>query len=431
MRRKTVNYQFLGAAVVGLLAFPAGAVLAETLSPSDLAASPHQALLANVGQAVGAAPLANDSTLPVISFATQNGLFAILPTGEDRQTLIAETDALFFAIGWAPAGDHVAVVRNFGEVFRIGLGQTTPTAIFDSECFRPPTLDLAWQQDGATLLIKQLCDSPVSGLPGSLELFLANQAGQLISLANLPTELQSDLYISPDATEVAYVANQHIYILGTDDSLPRQVTQVPGIYGAAGSPLAWSPDGSKIAFYEGNYPFQQINVINADGTGRRTLTPDPNFQIYRSRLVWSPDSRKIAFYRPINPPNSNQEAINLIDLNSGEMEPLTSPGFFDALSWSPDGQQLAFASGSQFEQKTLFLLDLNSTEMTTLTPQPFQNVLSSAWSPVGDWIAFSAAPIGNELGTQVLYAVRPDASDLKALTAPDEYVYPFAWIPQP
>ena len=45
-------------------------------------------------------------------------------------------------------------------------GQTTLTAVFDSDCFRPPTLDLAWQEDGNILLIKQLCNPPVSGVAG-------------------------------------------------------------------------------------------------------------------------------------------------------------------------------------------------------------------------------------------------------------------------
>jgi Tol biopolymer transport system component len=340
-------------------------------------------------------------------------------------------DALFFNVNWSPQGDQVAVVRDFGEVYVMRTGQAQPTAVFESECFRPPSLDLAWQQRGDILVIRQMCDPPVSGTPGSLDIFLATQSGQLSSLTNLPEDLQSDLYISPDGTEVAYVANQHIYILGTDDAAPRRLTQEPGVYGAAGSPLAWSPDGGQIAFYEGHYPFQRIHVIHSDGTTRRLLTPDPDFQIYRSQLAWSPDGSRIAFYRPTNPPHSNQEAIHLINLDSGAINPLTRPGFYDALSWSPDGRQLAFASGTQFEAQAMFIYDLTSEEFTPLTPQPFQNVLASAWSPAGDWIAFTATPIGDELGTQILYTVRPDASDLKALTAPDEYVYPFAWMPQP
>lgn len=424
-----MSFQYWPMVMVGLFAIQVGndaAQAQQAASSRGLASSAPGALAQNAE----ASPAA-DIALPRVSFATQNGLFSILPTGDARQELIASENTPFFNLDWSPGGSRLAVEHNYGDVYITQSGQTTLTAVFDSDCFRPPTLDLAWQEDGNILLIKQLCNPPVSGVAGSVDIFVARSTGQLSRLANLPDNLQSDLYISPDATQVAYIADQHIYILSTEGSPPRQVTQTPGLYGAAGSPLAWSPDGQQIAFYEGTYPFQRINLINVDGTNRTVLTPDPEFQIYRSHLAWSPDGSKIAFYQPSNPPDSNQEVINLIDLSSGAIETLTRPGFYNALSWSPDSQQLAFASGSQFEQQAMFVYDLASGDFTSLTPQPFQNVLISQWSPNGDWIAFTATPIGDELGTQILYTVRPDGSGLATLTSPDEYVYPFAWIPQP
>jgi Tol biopolymer transport system component len=405
-------------------------IVGQGISPGDALGAGITLTAVAVADEGEAAPRA-DVPLPRVSFATRDGLFSILPTGASRRALMTGDENLFFNLDWSADGNLVAVERNYGDVYITQVEQTTPTSVFESDCFRPPMLDLAWQQDGETLVIKQLCDPPVSGASGSLDVFLARPTGQLSSLAQLPDNLQSDLYISPDATQVAYVADQHIYTLGTDGTPPQQVTQTAGVYGAAGSPLAWSPDGGQIAFYEGEYPFQRINVINLDGTNRRVLTPEPDFQIYHSHLVWSPDGGTIAFYQPSNPPDSNQEIIKTVDLSSGTIATLTRPGFYNALSWSPDSRYLAFTSGSQFERQTMFVYDLASGDFTVLTPDPFQNVLTSAWSPDGNWIAFTATPIGDELGTQILYTVRADGSGLAALTSPDEYVYPFAWIPQP
>ena len=103
----------------------------------------------------------------------------------------------------------------------------------------------------------------------------------------------------------------------------------------------------------------------ADGGDRRLLTPDPDFQIYRSRLLWSPDGRYIAFYQPHNAPFSNQEVIALVNVNTGETQTLTRPGFYDALSWSPNSQQIALASGLPAGQQTLFQLDLVSKKFYT------------------------------------------------------------------
>jgi Tol biopolymer transport system component len=146
-------------------------------------------------------------------------------------------------------------------------------------------------------------------------------------------------------------------------------------------------------------------------------------------VLWSPDGRYIAYYRPHNPPLSNQELVALVNVNTGETQALTRPGFYDALSWAPNSQQIAIASGVQAEQQTLFRLDLVSQEFTPLTDQPLQNILGSQWAPDASWIAFTATPADDLLGTQILYRVQPDGTQLTPLTGADEYVYPFTWIP--
>ena len=366
-----------------------------------------------------------------LSFATPEGLFRLEPEGGDRQSLLAETDQAFNALAWSSDGQRLAVVQNYGEVYRIGPEADTPDLVFASDCQRPPAIDLLWQRNSDTLMIKQLCPAAIAGTQGQVDLFLSRSAGELTRLSGLPETLESDLYLAPDGSRFAYVTGGHIFVKVLDASRPRRITQTPGTYGAAGSPLAWSPDGTRLAFYEGSYPFQRLNVVGADGGDRRVLTPNPNFQIYRSRVMWSPDGRYIAFYQPFNPPFSNQEVVALVNVNTGETQALTRPGFYDALSWAPNSQQLVLAAGAQAGQQTLFRLNLVNQEFTALTTQPLQNVLESQWSPTGDWIAFTATPPNDLMGTQVLHRVRPDGSQFAALTATDEYVYPFTWAPAP
>lgn len=366
-----------------------------------------------------------------LSFATPNGLFRLEPDSGDRKALLPEGDRPFNALVWSRSGQQLAIVQNYGEVYRVELGAPSPELVFSSDCQRPPTIDLAWQPDGETLVIKQRCPAPTAGAPAQLDLFLSRPTGELVPFNTLPDSLESDIFVAPDGSQVAYVAGQHIFVAGLDGSRPRRLTQNPGTYGAAGSPLAWSPNSAQLAFYEGTYPFQRLNVVSVGGGDRRVLTPEANFQIYRSRVLWSPDSRYIAYYRPHNPPFSNQEVVALVNVNTGETQALTRPGFYDALSWAPNSQQIALAAGAQAGQQTLFRLDLASQAFTALTNQPLQNILDSQWSPSGDWLAFTATPPDDPLGTQVLYRVRPDGTGLAPLTATDEYVYPFAWVPDP
>ncbi|NJL49320.1 MAG: hypothetical protein HC929_20080 [Leptolyngbyaceae cyanobacterium SM2_5_2] len=305
-----------------------------------------------------------------ISFATPDGLFAIQPVGGERQPLRSEEDQLVNRLIWSPNGQELALVQDFGTVYRLDRQGTRSVQIFSSQCPRPPELGVAWQRDNATLLIKQRCNPDGPDGPSRFEVFLADSTGQLTALTSVPNQLNSDIYISPDGAQLAYVADQHIYVVGVDGSTPRQVTQAPGIYGAAGSPLAWSPDSQQLAFYEGDYPFQKINLINVNGSNRRLLTPAENFQIYRSHLVWSPDGRYIATYLPFNPPFSNQETVALINVNTGEVQTLTQQGFYSALSWSPDSQKLAFGWSNQLDEQRLFLLDVATQAFTALTLNP-------------------------------------------------------------
>jgi hypothetical protein len=369
-----------------------------------------------------------------LSFATLEGLFTLQLAGRERQVIPAPGgDGIINHLGWSADGQQLAIVQDYNHVYLIAPQEAAslPTQIFASECLQPPDIQLFWQRDGNHLLIQQRCTSLNPNEASRLELFVTDLSGRLTTLAHLPSHPDSDYYLSPDRSEAAYVLNQHIYVADISGNTTQQLTETPGDYGAAGSPLVWSPDGSQLAFFEGEYPFQKINVINTDGTDRRVLTPNQNFQIYRSRLLWSPNGRYLAFYQPYNPPYSNQEVISLINVSSGEIRPISLPGFYTEMNWSPDSRQLSVAGGMQFEQQLLYVVDIDTGRFTQLTPEPFHRIPSHAWAPQGDWLAFTATPLGVELASPVLYVVRPDGTNLSALTTGNEYVFPFAWRPMP
>ncbi len=366
-----------------------------------------------------------------LSFATPDGLFRLEPESSDRIDLLPGGDRSYDNLAWSADGQRLAVVQNYSDVYRVDPGAAAPERLFSSTCQRPPAIDLAWQTDGDTLVISERCPAPIAGAVGQQTLWLSSGPGELVRVDLLPEAQEAVISLAPDGSRMAYVANQHIFVVDLEGGRPRRLTQTPGIYGAAGSPLAWSPDGTRLAFYEGSYPFQRLNVVAADGSDRRVLTPAADFQIYRSRLLWSPDGRYIAFYRPHNPPFSNQEVIALVNVNTGETQDLTRPGFYDALSWAPNSRQLVMAVGAQAGRQALFRLDLVDQEFTALTTQPLQNLLHSQWAPDATWIAFTATPPDAAPDTQVLHRVRPDGTQLTPLTSSDEYVYPFVWIPAP
>ena len=59
-----------------------------------------------------------------------------------------------------------------------------------------------------------------------------------------------------------------------------------------GGRLAWSPDGSRIAFSSFRDDNDEIYVMNADGTNLRRMTNHPAKDRYPA---WSPDGQRLAF----------------------------------------------------------------------------------------------------------------------------------------
>ena len=80
--------------------------------------------------------------------------------------------------------------------------------------------------------------------------------------------------------------DSEIYSVGADGSSARRLTRTPGFDGAG----PWSPDGRKILYYRNQ---GGVWVMNADGSGKRNLTPEQRASTRRAR--WSPDGRQVVF----------------------------------------------------------------------------------------------------------------------------------------
>ena len=78
-------------------------------------------------------------------------------------------------------------------------------------------------------------------------------------------------------------------VVNADGSGLRTLTRIAGVNGARAS---WSPDGRRIVFVSDLDGNLEIYVINADGSRLRNLTRHPG---HDSDPAWAPDGRKIAF----------------------------------------------------------------------------------------------------------------------------------------
>ena len=241
---------------------------------------------------------------------------------------------------------------------------------------------------------------------------------------------------SPDGTKIAYVADDigsdsEIYVVEADGSNLRQVTSND----ANESDPAWSPDSDKIAFklstiesrkthedggISVNYNEPEIFVVYSDGTGMHQLTEGS--KVSNSNLAWSPDGTSIAFVS-LRKNNWNIYVIN----SDGSNEQRITDGQWDSNpAWSPDGQKIAFIARMDFGKFGLALINKDGSGKKILTQE---NVLQKPpiWSPDGSRILFIASNSGHF--SDDICIIDADGSNIQRITNTKEQEESPSWSP--
>ena len=106
---------------------------------------------------------------------------------------------------------------------------------------------------------------------------------------------------------------------------------------------AWSPNGRRIAFQEGNP--SAIYKIESDGSLKDQLSPKNSPASFK-QPAWSPDGKHIAVAANINAPQSQEDTdIWIMDADGSNLTQITSSQALDDMpAWSPDGKSIFFRS---------------------------------------------------------------------------------------
>jgi len=183
--------------------------------------------------------------------------------------------------------------------------------------------------------------------------------------------------------------------------------------------IAWSPDGSQIAFsaitttWDDGYG---IFVVNADGSGLTRIDTGGAAALYP---VFSPDGSQIAF----SSKRDDNTDVWIMRVDGTDATRLTQHEANDGYpSWSPDGARIAFHTNRDGNYE-IYVMNADGSDPVRLTDHPADDY-NPAWSLDGSRIAFDSDR--DEIEGDEIYVVGPDGSGLSQVV--EQGVFP-AWSP--
>jgi len=234
---------------------------------------------------------------------------------------------------------------------------------------------------------------------------------------------QGEPFFSPDGKKIVYETNvagfQQVFIMNADGSGPVQITHDPVDHDSP----SWSPDGKKIAFVSDNGHQEAVHIMNPDGTEEDSMTDAQHKYIHPN---WSPDSTKLIFCSDddLQPPKKNASEIYSLDLKTRQMNTLISGGTNTYPSWSPDGRKIVFRKMLGEMNSEVFVAEADGSGQHNLSNNPAFDGWPS-WSPDGSQIAFSS----NRRANYQIFVMNADGSGVRLVANTEGRATEPRWSP--
>jgi Tol biopolymer transport system component len=188
--------------------------------------------------------------------------------------------------------------------------------------------------------------------------------------------------------------------------------------GRSPTPPLWSDKGRRVAYGDG----ASIVLVDIASNARRRVRFPARERVDYKPLAWSPDGSRIAVSTSwgYGPANTLRNALELVDLRRGRVRTLVrNPNPYAAsfsADWSPDGNAIVYATGDPSE---IFSIRPDGSGRTQLTDRerrfgnrapPYD--ITPQWSPDGTGIAFTST----RDGISEVYVMAADGSGERRLT---------------
>jgi Tol biopolymer transport system component len=175
-----------------------------------------------------------------------------------------------------------------------------------------------------------------------------------------------------------------------------------------------TPGPGRIVYESKRLDNWDIWVMNADGSGKKRMTKNPQRD---SDASWSPDYSHIVYASERTAEDPPNREIYVMDIDKGDSGGLKRLTFEEGKdydpSWSPDGTRIAFVSKRDGDWE-IYLVNPDGGNLVNLTSNKY-NETDPSWSPDGSRIAF-ASDRDNPDGDSEIYTMRADGTHWRRLT---------------
>lgn len=366
----------------------------------------------------------------------RSGVMAIVDAGTPTPALNERSAIQPLLIEWKSKGADALVIGSNSTLpdgrteTRFILLDTVRGANIGGLAITTPSSELEARRTGHR--IADFIYEKLTGEPGffATRLAFVRKDGELYSLVvsdsdgqNTQIALRSkqpiiSLAWSPDGTQLAYVSFEErggiskpvVYVHALASGKRFIVANERG----SNSAPAWSPDGKRLAVVLTRDGNSQVYLANADGSGLKRLTRSSDID---TEPTFTPDGKFVYFTS--NRGGSAQ--IYRVSVEGGDAQRVTFGGPFNARPQiSPDGKTMAFVARRD-KHFRIGVMDLSTMQDTLVSEGPKDD--SPSFAPNSKWVIYSSR-VGER---NVLSAVSIDGKLRTRLSADGSEIKGPAW----